>query len=134
MLVIGNSCFYSLFTIGEKLMQNLVLYGSLNLKNLLYGKLSLMITIFTSNIPWKSYVLMMKKILIWTHLMQWNNPANIYLLKVNNRNIKKRYEICSLLTVKTPQRCQWHLSGILIVNFENISHLFLVFILLTLNK
>ena len=33
-LVIGNSCFCALFTIDEKLMQNLVLYGSLNLKKL----------------------------------------------------------------------------------------------------
>ena len=29
-------------------------------------------------------------------------PANIYLLKVNNRNTRKRCEICSKLTIKTP--------------------------------
>ena len=61
-------------------------------------------------------------------------PANIYLFKVNNRNIGKRCEICSKLTIKTPERCQWRRSGVLIVNFENISHLFLVFLLLNLNK
>ena len=30
--------------------------------------------------------------------------ANIYLFKVNNRNTRKRYEICSNLTKKTPQK------------------------------
>ena len=30
-------------------------------------------------------------------------PANIYLLKVNNRNTRTRREICSKLTVKTPE-------------------------------
>ena len=61
-------------------------------------------------------------------------PANIYLLKVNNRNTSKRCEICSNLSMKTSERRQLHRSGIVIVNFENISHLFVVFILLTLNK
>ena len=32
------------------------------------------------------------------------NPASIYLLKVNHRNSRKRYEICSKLTMKTPKR------------------------------
>ena len=33
-------------------------------------------------------------------------PANIYLFKVNNRNNRKMFEICSKLTVKTPERRQ----------------------------
>ena len=53
-------------------------------------------------------------------------PAGIYLLKVNNRNTRTRCEICSKLTIKTP--------GVFIVNFEHISHLALVSLLLTLNK
>ena len=61
-------------------------------------------------------------------------PANIYLLKVNNRNTGKRCEICSKLTKKTLERHQWHGSGVFIVTFEYISHLFLVFLLFTLNK
>ena len=28
-----------------------------------------------------------------------SNPANIYLFKVNNRNTRKRREICSQLTI-----------------------------------
>ena len=33
-----------------------------------------------------------------------NIAANIYLWKVNNRNTRKRCEICSKLIVKTPER------------------------------
>ena len=62
------------------------------------------------------------------------NPAYIYLFKVNNRNTRKRWEISSKLTIKTPERHHWRRSGFFIVNFEHISHLFQVFLLLTLNK
>ena len=31
-------------------------------------------------------------------------PANIYLFKVNNRSTRKKCEICSKLTIKTPER------------------------------
>ena len=64
---------------------------------------------------------------------QYFYPANIYLFKFNNRNIRKSCETCSKLT-KTPERRHWCLSEILIVNFVHISYLFLVFLLLTLNK
>ena len=47
----------------------------------------------------------------------WN-----YLLKVNKRNTTKRCEIRSKLTIKTPNRR----SRAFVVNFEHISHLFLV--------
>ena len=50
-------------------------------------------------------------------------PANIYLLKVNNRNARKRYEMCSKLTIKTPARRQSRRSGVFIVNLEHNSHL-----------
>ena len=33
-----------------------------------------------------------------------NFPANIYSLKANNRNTRKRCEICFKLTIKTPER------------------------------
>ena len=36
--------------------------------------------------------------------MPLNNPANIYLFKVNYRNTRKRCEICSMLTITTPER------------------------------
>ena len=62
------------------------------------------------------------------------NQAGIYVLKVNIINTRTRYEICSKLTLKTPERPQWHPSGVSNVNFEYISHLVLVFLLLTLNS
>ena len=43
------------------------------------------------------------------------SPAGNYILKVNNRNTRKRCEICSKLTIKTPDA--------FIVNFEHIVHL-----------
>ena len=60
-------------------------------------------------------------------------PAGSSMLQVENRNTKTRCEICSKLTTKkTPERRQWRRSGVFIVNFEYISHLILVFLLLTL--
>ena len=56
------------------------------------------------------------------------------MFKVNNRNTRTRYEICSKLTTKTLERRQWRRSGVVIVNFEHISHLGLVILLLTLSK
>ena len=44
-----------------------------------------------------------------------NSPTNI----VNNSNTRKRCEICSKLTIKSPQRR----STVFIVNFEHISYL-----------
>ena len=61
------------------------------------------------------------------------NSANIYAAynhKVNDWNTKKRGEICSKLTIKTLERRHWRRSGAFIVNFENISHLFLKFLLM----
>ena len=56
-------------------------------------------------------------------------PANKYMPKVKNRDTRKKFEICSKLTIKIAVRRYWHLS-----NFENILYLFLVFLLLTLNR
>ena len=48
------------------------------------------------------------------------------------RNTRKRCETCSKFTIKTTETRQWHRSGIFIFNFEHVSHLFVVFLLLTL--
>ena len=47
-------------------------------------------------------------------------PVNIHLFKANNRNSRKRCEICSKLTIKTPKRRQWPGSDVFTVNFEHI--------------
>ena len=57
-------------------------------------------------------------------------PASNYMFKVNNKNIRARCEICSKLTIKILERRYWRRSGIFIVNFEHVSHLVLVFLLL----
>ena len=46
------------------------------------------------------------------------------MLKVNNKNTRKRRETCSKLMIKTPERPQWHHSSIFIANFKHISHVF----------
>ena len=60
-------------------------------------------------------------------------PACIYLLKVNNRKTRTRCKISSKVILKTPERCHWRRFSVFIVSFEHISHLVLVFLLLTLN-
>ena len=62
------------------------------------------------------------------------NIAANYIFKVNNRNTRARCEICSKLTIKTPEPRQWRGSSVLIVNFEHISHLVQVLLLLTLSR
>ena len=61
-------------------------------------------------------------------------PVSNYMFKVNNRNTRLMYEICSKLTIKTPERRQRRHFGVFIVNFEHISHLVLVSLLLTLSR
>ena len=62
------------------------------------------------------------------------NPAGNYMFKVNNRNSRTRCETCSKLTIKTPERRHCHRSDVFIVNFEHISYLVLVFLLLNLSR
>ena len=65
-------------------------------------------------------------VLVWNstckHLLSFLfHPANIYLFKVNNRNIKIKSEICSKLTKKTPEQCHCRRSAIFIVKFKYFS-------------
>ena len=46
-------------------------------------------------------------------------------------NTRTSCEIYSKLKIKTPERRQWRRSGVFIINFEHISRLILVFLLLT---
>ena len=59
--------------------------------------------------------------------------ANIYLLKVNNGNVRKVCQICSKLAIKTPERRQWRRSTVFVFNLEHISNLYLLFVLLNLS-
>ena len=51
-------------------------------------------------------------------------PAYIYLFKVKNGNAGTRYEICFYVFMKY----------VFIVNFQHISHLIAVFLLLNFNR
>ena len=59
--------------------------------------------------------------------------ASTHLFKANNRNTRKRKEICSKLTIKQTRTMSRRRFGVFVVNFEHISHLFLVFLLLALS-
>ena len=50
-------------------------------------------------------------------------PADNCMFKVNIRNTRARCEICSKLTIKTPERRQWltPCSSVSIVNFEQVN-------------
>ena len=81
-------------------------------------------------------------------------PDSNSMFKVNNRNTRTRCQLCLKLTMNTPERRQELLenivnrlkpltiseksfmcrSGIFTVNFEHISHLAIVSLLLTLSK
>ena len=51
------------------------------------------------------------------------NPLKIYLFYVIKRKIRKKYEMCSKLTIKTYKRRQWCRCGVFTVNFKHISHI-----------
>ena len=72
-------------------------------------------------------------VLVIKYLFYLICAASNYMFKVNNRNGRTRCETCSKLTIKALERCQWRHCGVFIVNFEYISNLVLVFLLLTLN-
>ena len=55
--------------------------------------------------------------------LRWVHPAGNYMFHVNNRNTGTRCKIS-----------HWRRFGVFIVNLEHISHLVLVFLLLTLSS
>ena len=64
-------------------------------------------------------------------------PTSIYLFKANHENIRTSYDNCSKLIIKSTERTErqhWRLYDAFIFNCEQISHVGLVFPLLTLNK
>ena len=59
-------------------------------------------------------------------------PADIYLSELTMETPEQSVEICLKLTITTPERRQWRRPDIFIINFEHISNLLLVFLLLPL--
>ena len=56
-----------------------------------------------------------------------SSPARIYLFKVNNRNTRKIYEICSKLTINTLEQRHWQRSGVLLSTLNRFHTLFWCF-------
>ena len=81
----------------------------------------------------KNIMLLETLILILKPEFIFSFPSGIYLFKVNNANTNLLSEICSRLTIKKPDRCQWR-RYVSIVNFEQISRIILVFPSLSLHK
>ena len=57
------------------------------------------------------------------------NPANIYLVRVCHTNTRIKCEICSKLTIKHENKVS-EANLVFIVNFQHISHLSLMFLIL----
>ena len=83
----------------------------------------------TSQLHWRRFSVFIVNFEQIQHVL-----THIYLFKVNKISTRKRCEICSKLTIKTPERRHWRRFGVFIINFEQISHHYLVFLLLNLNK
>ena len=62
-----------------------------------------------------------------------SQPA-IICAKLTIETLEQGVKYLKKLTMKTPERSQCRGSVVFIVNFEHISHLALVFLLLTLNR
>ena len=60
----------------------------------------------------------------WKYKDTQNNQNCLF--KVSNINTRKRCEICSTLTIKTPKGRHWNRCSVFIVNSEHIFHLFVV--------
>ena len=48
-------------------------------------------------------------------------PANIYLFRVNNRNTRKKREICSKLAITTSEQHHCRHFGVLLLSLSSVS-------------
>ena len=67
-------------------------------------------------------------------LLRIMSQPEITCSKLSMVDTRTRRAVWSELSIKTPERSQWSRSGVFIVNFEHISHLVLVFLLLALSR
>ena len=72
--------------------------------------------------------------IVWPILTLSPYPAGIYLFEIDDGNNRAMFETSSKLIIKKPEWSQLCCSGVLIVSFEQIPHIVLVFILLNFNK
>ena len=67
-------------------------------------------------------------------LVKHSFPSKQIHAQVKNRNTSERCRICSKLTIMKPEWRHWRHSDIFILIFKHLSHVYLAFLLLTLNK
>ena len=85
---------------------------------------------WVSELPQKSAENGCLIVVIMIHILlhcYWTLYQHTLICSKSTINSRKRCEICSKLTIKTPeqrQRSQWRCSGVFVVNLELISHLF----------
>ena len=90
-----------------------------------------------SSTSWKSIKIewaLGRKLRSCKTIMKITYPTGACFFEINNINTRKRWKICSKLTLKTPRQHPWRRSCLFVVNVDQISHMVLVFLLLTLNK
>ena len=80
---------------------------------------------YTQNMLWRSCKV---------ELTKWNYLAGIYFFKADSENTRTMPEICTKLATKTPEWRHWRPSSVFFINFEQTSHIFMVFPLLTFTK
>ena len=71
---------------------------------------------FTPQVFWKKTFRLQGDIKTFSYFaLGWpfrEQSVGIYLFKVNNKNTRTRCEICSKLTIKTPERHYWLLTKV----------------------
>ena len=74
-------------------------------------------------IPFHLKVPELNKFLTSLILLSENCSENIYLHEVNNKNIRKMYEMCSKSTKKTLDRCHWRCFSVFFLTLNRF-HIF----------
>ena len=67
-------------------------------------------------------------------VISWNNSLLKFTFSKSTMETRTMCEICPEVTIKTQERHYRGRSGLFVINFEEISHIALVFPVLTLNK
>ena len=82
-----------------------IFHKSRHLIQMIHGRF---VSSYRQNYSTKEKIILKK--VEWSQLDKGDDSAGIYLLKVNNRNIRIRFEICSELTWNTPMRKEMHMQ------------------------
>ena len=90
-------------------------------------QIQVIINYFWKKVPSYIFDRVLNTTLMFSQLTFTCSKSSIETLELCVKYVQK-------LTIRTEEQCQWGRFGVFIVNFEHISQLFLVFLLLTLSK